>query len=168
MNPNTRIECKSFLMIRDTCQPYGAMVQYDPTDSYSSVDFRLNNSVRIQDKVGFKSFHFRNNKSYPYNPDDFDVLQLSNIEHRTVYAIPMRYQMNNLVLSTFSDDELMKTSLWNSKSFIAKNAKFYFRLDIKDDVIRYITLCETSAQISSLTDKLFYTNMLDKYKHKWK
>ena len=47
----------------------------------------------------------------PYNPDIFDIFQLTNITTCTVYAIPIRTIENNIIISTFSSEILMKGTI---------------------------------------------------------
>lgn len=166
MNPNCKIENKSFLMIREACQKNNGIIDHYTEDMYGPVDFRLNGIVRIQDKVvGNKRFHLRSKGGYPYNPDSIDILQVSNIINKTIYAIPMRYMSSHNIFSTFSEKELIKTDFWISKEFKEKYCKYYYILSNDEDVTRYIKNCNEAYNIPMLTDSNLYKNMLDKYKH---
>lgn len=124
-----RIEHESFVMTRDACAKIGVIVKKQVEDNYTCIDFRINNNVKIQDKTFKNRFTMRREQKLPYNPDSFDILQLSNLESQTVYAIPMRYTLDDIIKSTFSKDILMKRSVHYSENF--KNTYNKYKFDLK-------------------------------------
>ena len=66
----------------------------------------MNRSIRIQDKVGGRRFGIRQVRRRPYNTGSFDILQITSLMNKTVYAISMRY-FSNGIHSYFSEQDLM-------------------------------------------------------------
>jgi hypothetical protein len=102
-----RIEQKSFAMTRTACKSIGIKVEKLHENSYGSVDFVVNGVVRVQDKVAKKYFNMRREGGLPYNPDDIDIFQVSDLVNNVVYAIPMRIIKDDSVISFFSIEQLI-------------------------------------------------------------
>jgi len=109
MCPFHRIEHQSFAMTRDACELINVNVKKYHEDNYGPVDFRMHGRIKIQDKSYKKHFVMRPRGRLPYNPDAFDIFQLSNLKTCEIYAIPMRTLVNDIVTSTFPQETLMKT-----------------------------------------------------------
>ena len=149
-----------------TIESVGANVERLHEDSYGPVDFRVN-SARIQDKVfsNQNRFNLRREGKYPYNSDDIDILQITNIDKKTVYAIPMRIVKSKLIESTFSSIELMKSAIRISEAFKERFQKYLFDLNVEKEIQAYITTCEKAKNTPQLTDINFYQKMIDENSH---
>ena len=156
-----RIEHESFKITREACGAVGSIIDHNCEDNYTPVDFRLNDRSRIQDKVGDKRFHLRHPGGYPYNPDSFDILQISNIKTKEVYAIPLRYIKDGIVCSTLSSSDLMKTYVAMSVEWKTKVASYKFDLNKATDVQRYVNVCDSAYLVPALTNKAFFPKMLE-------
>jgi hypothetical protein len=156
----------SFAITRDACAKIGVMVKKYIEDNYSPIDFRINDIVKIQDKCG-KMINMRRIGRLPYNPDTFDVLQISNLETQIVYAIPMRVIKNDKVESMFSEYILMRNTITIIKSWENTYKKFKYDLKTDEGIHAYVEACEDAATISELTDRKFYKNMIDNNKEKF-
>jgi hypothetical protein len=166
---NHRIEQKSFAMTRDACNEINIKISREHKDAYGPVDFRINGNVRIQDKVNREEFRFRPVGRYPYNPDDIDIFQVSDIINKIVYAIPLRTLRSELdeVTSFFTTEQLMKTGIRLSVEWKKNHKQFKYDFKIKEDIIKYVKACEDAAKIPELSDKNFYKNMIDENKDKF-
>jgi hypothetical protein len=146
-------------MTRHACAKINVIVKKHIDDNYTSVDFRINNIIKIQDKCTILKFTIRKIRCLPYNPDTFDILQVSNLEAQEVYAIPMRYIENDIVKSTFNEDTLMKQVIGISNKWTIQNKKYKFDLKTIDGILQYVKHCENAASIPPLTDREFWNNM---------
>ena len=155
-----QLEHKSFVMTREACAKLHVLVEHFAEDFYGSVDFRVAKTARIQDKNGDKQINFRHPGRHPLNPDDVDVLQISNQKLQQVYAIPMRMVTDDTVVSTFSSHQLMLMTLTCSQKW--KDAHIAHRYDLKKtaDVKAYIEACVSAVAVPQLTDRNFYSNMI--------
>ena len=63
-----------------------------------------------------------------------DIIQLINIETYVVYAFPTRKVENDIVVSTFSEKDLMTDTKKISKDFKNKYADFCCNMDKLSDV----------------------------------
>jgi hypothetical protein len=149
-------------MTRDACAKINVDVKKYHEDNYSCVDFRINNIIKIQDKSYKNHIRMRATGKHPYNPDMIDIFQCSNLITNEIYAIPMRYDDNDAIKSTFSPETLMKTdikittTIWDKKY-----SKYKYNLKIEKDVYAYVETCKAAAAIPPLTDRNFYKNLLD-------
>jgi len=156
-----RIEQKSFNMTRDACAKINVNVQKHSDDNYTCVDFRINNTIRIQDKSYKNNIVMRAHGKHPYNPNCVDIFQCSNLLTNEVYAIPMRYIENNIIKSTFTAETLMKngikitSTIWDNKY-----GKYKYNLTKEQDIRAYVENCKAAAAIPQLTDRNFYQNMI--------
>lgn len=157
-----RIELKAFQLTREACQKHGADVEHIVEDSYGPIDFRMNGSIRIQDKVGERRFGMRQVGRHPYNPDSFDILQITNLTSKTVYAIPMRYLSEDAVHSFFTEEELMASHLYFNQTWTAKHVKLKYDFNDHTSVKQYIEACKAAHAVPKLTDQKFYENLLNK------
>jgi hypothetical protein len=161
MNPFHRIEHLSFAMTRTACATINVSINRNYEDNYGPVDFRMNDTIKIQDKSYKKTIKMRGPGKYPYNPDLIDIFQCSNLLTNEIYAIPMRYIENDIVKSTFTIETLMKngigitTTIWD-----AKYGKYKYDLKIEKDIRSYVETCKVAAAIPELTDRDFYKNMI--------
>ena len=167
MSSSHRLEQQSFAMTRDACSKIDIKVARHHEDNYSCVDFRIKDKIKIQDKSYTTGFHMRRIGSLPYDPDKIDILQISNLVTKEIYAIPMRIISNNIVKSMFSEDILMKESIFISLEFKTKYTKYKYDLKKEQDIHSYVVACEAAAMIPELTDHEFYKNMLDANKDKF-
>ena len=156
-----RIEQRSFAMTREACSKIDIKVIRLSDDGYTSIDFRINNTIKVQDKCGTKCVSMRLSGGYPYNPDTFDIFQISNLETQEVYAIPMRIISDNKVLSTFSEKILMSSIIFLKTTFDQTYEKYKYDFKTLEGIHAYVANCEAASQISILTDTEFYKNMLD-------
>ena len=168
---NHRIEQHSFNMTRSVCQFFDINIERRHDDSYGPIDFIINGIIRVQDKAGSTHFKVRRSGRFgggiPYNPDDIDIFQISDLVNNIVYAIPMRVITDNVVISFFTAEQLMKYTIRLSIKW--KNAHKQFKHDFKTEegMISYVAACETASKIPQLTDRNFYTNMIDINKDKF-
>jgi hypothetical protein len=157
-----RVEQKSFEMTRSACATINVSVKKIYEDNYTVVDFRINDTIKIQDKKMYKkSFHIRSTGLYPYDPNTFDILQITNLTTHEIYAIPMRFIENDIVKSTFIEEMLMKTQIWLTPILCEKYSKYKYDLKIEKDIRAYVATCEAAAAIPELTDRNFYKNMIE-------
>ena len=162
-----RTEQKSFNMTRTACNTILIKVERRYTDAYGPVDFIINNISRVQDKIASKKFCNRHEGKLPYNPDDIDIFQLSDLVNQIVYAIPMRIINDELISSFFSVEKLMKTTVRLGVKWKESNKQFKHDLKTKEGILSYVKVCEEASQIPQLTDRSFYKNMIDDNKDKF-
>ena len=158
-----RIEHESFVMIRDACGSRGASIQRFPEDAYSQVDFRLNTAVRIQDKVCrvFQNLRMRKAGRHPLNPDNIDVLQVTDLKNKLCYVIPMRVvSKDGQVVSRFTEDELMKDHIHLSNKWLNTLSKF--GLTDTEDIKSYIKACYDAHLVPPLSNRNFYRDVLQR------
>jgi hypothetical protein len=156
-----RVEHKSFAMTRDACSKINVSVEKISMDNYTCIDFRMNDTIKIQDKSYKKDINMRHHGRLPYNPDTFDIFQCSNLITNEVYAVPMRYIENDIVKSTFPPEILMKNVIRISTIWDAKYGKYKYDLKNEKDVRAYVENCKAAAAIPELSDRNFYQNMID-------
>lgn len=165
------IEQRAFNMVREACSRTGATAVRLLDDSYGKVDFHLNPEsfdCRIQDKVAGKQlFCLRHPGGHPCHPDAVDVLQITQIEQKAVYAIPFRELKDGLIISYFTEHELMCTCTRLTKQWIADHAKFRHDLSTEAGVRSYVAACEAAAGVPPLTDTTFYSKLLADNQHKF-
>lgn len=168
MGNNQKTEHESFLLTRSACARLDSKIEHFAEDSYSTTDFRLDKTCRIQDKVGHKQFKWRSTGGHPLDPNKVDVLQVTNLDRKSVYAIALRRQDDDDVISTFTEEELMKTDIWLSAAFKAKFADCLCDLADIAGIRRYIDICKRAEAVPSLTDLEFFSNMLKNNADKFK
>ena len=170
-SPTQWVEQRAFNMVREACSQVGATLVRLLEDSYGKVDFRLNPEsfdCRIQDKtISRQAFGFRRQNGHPFNPDAVDVLQVTQIAEKTVYAIPFRKLDKGLIVSHFSGYQLLRRSVWLSKQWIADHAKFRHDLSTEAGVRSYVAACEAAAGVPPLTNTTFYSKLLADNQHKF-
>lgn len=170
-SPNQWIEQEAFNMVREACSLVGATLVRLPEDSYGKVDFHLNPEsfdCRIQDKVANKqAFGFRKMRGHPFNPDAVDVLQVTQTTKKTVYAIPFRKLHEGLIISQFTQDQLMCTIVTLTQKWLEDHAQFWHDLNTKAGVRSYVAACEAAAGVPPLTDRTFYSKLLADNEHKF-
>ena len=123
-------------------------------------------NCRIQDKVANKSnYHLRSLGGHPYNPDTVDILQITQIDKKAVYAIPFRAVKKGAIVSHFTKYELMHKTIRLSKQWREDYARFRHELATEAGAKAYVTVCEAAAAVPPLTDQQFYSSMLTEYSH---
>lgn len=162
---NSKIEHSSFLLTRAACAQFGCLIEHFAGDSYSLIDFRMDKTCRIQDKVGDERIKLHRAGGHPLNPDAADVLQITNLNQRSIYALPVRAIRDNKVICQFEDAALMKTDWWLSVEWKNKYADYLFDMKDGKSVQRYIQNCKAAAAIPPLTDTSFYANLLEANKN---
>jgi hypothetical protein len=161
ISPTHRIEQQSINMTRNVCKTFDVKIQRFYKDNYTSIDFRIADTIRVQDKVASKNFHMRCPYRYPYNPDNFDIFQVTHIESKIVYAIPMRVIIDNdTVISYFSEDELMDTTVRYSEKWKQKHATHMYDLNKEEDIHKYLNACKNASLVPKLTDNKFFNSTI--------
>ena len=164
---NQRIEQRSLNMTRTACNTISIKVEKRHEYSYGPIDFIVNENVKVQDKVGTVHFNVRCRGRYPYNPDDIDIFQVSDLVNNIVYAIPMRIINNDITISFFNTKQLMKNTVYFNNNWKETHKQFEHDFKTKEGVISYVKACEEASKIPQLTDINFYTNMIDENKDKF-
>lgn len=157
---NHQIEQKSFDMTRTAVRSVNGVIERLHEDAYTSVDFRVNNA-RIQDKVIVDRFQMRYEGRHPYNPDEFDILQLTDLTANNIYAIPMRFVNEHMVCSFFDKDVLMKRRIMYNKQWKEDFAQYKHDFSNESDILRYLDVCQRARDVPYITDKNFYPSMID-------
>lgn len=153
-------------MTRKACKSIDK-VEKKHENSYGSVDFILNEIVKIQDKAATNNFSFRYKGKLPYNPDNIDIFQVSDLVNNEVYAIPMRVITNEIVTSFFTTEQLMKTDIRIGLKWKEDNKQYKHCFKTKEGIISYVKACENANKIPKLTDVNFYSNMINENKDKF-
>ena len=156
---NHRIEQQSYNMTRTAMKSVNGVIERLHEDAYGPVDFRVNNA-RIQDKVLRTNYGMRYEGRHPYNPDDFDVLQISDLTSNIVYAIPMRVIGEEGIESFYTEKELMILGVPCNDNWKKRFANFKYDFNNEGDISRYLKTCEDARDIPSITDRTFYSNMI--------
>jgi len=166
LNENHRIEQRSLDMTRTACNTIDIKVERRHEDAYGPVDFIVKDTVRVQDKVVSKKFKMRGSGRLPYNPDDIDIFQVSNLLDNIVYAIPMRIIKDD-VISFFTSEQLMKTHICAGLKWKEDHKQFKYNFKNREDIISYVKACEEASKVPKLTDRDFYKNMINENKEKF-
>lgn len=155
-----RLEHEAFSLTRAACARIGVDVKRIPEDAYGPIDFRLGNIARNQDKVFRRQVCMRPVGRHPYNPDNIDIFQLTDLDKKHVYALPMRLIRDGKVESFFSETALMRFSLTCSAAW--KEANKIYLYDLKDEtgIQSYVNACIAASQVPQLTDRAWYSNIL--------
>lgn len=154
----------SFNLSRSACAKVGVLAQRLHEDAYTLVDFRVS-AARIQDKVRKRTYGNRHPSSHPYNPDEFDVLQVTCLEDGTAFVFPTRVVKDDKVESFFSEEQLMKCTVSTRNIWKTENAEYMHNLSTEEGSKSYVVACEAAAQVPPLTDQDFYQNMLNANQH---
>lgn len=163
-----RVEEISYQVTKKACELLNVTVERHHNDAYSSVDFRVDGRVGVQDKVWGKTFVMKYPGNYPYNPDNIDILQITNIETSVVYAIPMRVESsNNKIKSTFTADELMKYSVNLCAKWQKKHHKYICDLSSHIGIKKYLEICKKAGKTPKLSDEEFYIRILQEFGSKF-
>lgn len=132
------------------------------------MDFRVNHKYRIQDKVALTHFSMRGRGKKPYNPDDFDVFQVSDIKDNVVYALPMRFFDSNwTVKSFFSEKQLMATTVVYNDTWKKKYASYKHDLNTENGARSYVSACKKAYDVGLLADRHFFYNIIEKNSKKF-
>ena len=162
-----RLEHKAFAMIRAACAKVIVTVQRMHEDAYGPVDFRVDTAARIQDKLFAERSHMRMTGRLPYNPDDIDILQLTDIEKQQVYAIPFRITKGQKTESLFSENFLMHTVGRYSVAWKEEHKQHLYNLKTATGIQAYVKACLAAAKVPKLTDQTFYPEMIAANQHKF-
>ena len=157
-----KIEQDSFAMIRAACQTIDVVIKRIHEDAYGPVDFRINDVIRIQDKVAGKMIKFRRANGYPYNPDTIDAIQYTTIETKIVYLLPMRMKKNEEIVSFFTEYNLMHQGLSYSNTWRDDHKEYKYDLNSKEGIEAYVNACKAAHEVPKLTDQNFYKNLIEK------
>ena len=133
-----RIEQYSMNMTRAACNTIDINVEKKHKYSYGPVDFIINKNVRVQDKVASKCFHIRDERKLPYNPDEIDIFQVSDLTNNLVYAIPMRVMKDNIVNSFFTAYQLMINKVNFCDKWKKNHKQFKHDFKTKDGALSYV------------------------------
>ena len=169
-----RVELLSMQVTRTACASVGAVVERCHANSYGKVDFNVNPATfnaKIQDKSGKKDFRMRRHGKHPYNPDHMDVLQVTDIDKKIVYAMAMRVlQTDGTVSSYFSEAELFAEVVSFGVGWREAHSHFRYDMQTEAGAKSYVAACEAASRVPQLTDRAFYDNMIrdnaDKFKTK--
>ena len=161
-------EQQSINMSREACRTVGSIVERFIEDNYTSTDFRINKNIRVQDKVLSSIYLMKHKGRYPYNPDKVDILQITEIDTKIVYAIPMRKKnKKNEIVSTFTEEQLMKSSVRPSEDWKNRYSIYKYNLNKDEEIRKYVKSCEDAYNTPELTDRKFYENIIEKNKDKF-
>ena len=166
-NQNVRTEHKSYVMTRTACRSVGVEVSREHGNSHGSVDF-LVMKAKIQDKVTTKDkFNLRPVNRHPINPDDFDILQISDIANNVIHAVPARkIDEEGIVASMFSFKHLMANTVAFGPQWKEQYADHKYDFNVKNDIVKYVEICNTASSIPKLTDASWYKNNVQLNKDK--
>jgi len=160
-----RIEQRSFNMTRTACNTIDIKVERKHENAYGSVDFIVNENVRVQDKATTRLFNMRGIGKFPYNPDDIDIFQVSDLVNNIIYAIPMRVVSNDgMIISFFTDEQLMRKTIYLSVEWKNLHEQFKYDFKTKEGIVLYVKACGNASKIPELTDRNFYRNMINENK----
>jgi len=162
-----RVEQKSFAMTRTACNSINIKVERKHEYAYGHVDFIVNEYVRVQDKIGSTNFSIRGYGKLPYNPDEIDIFQVSDIVNNVVYTIPMRIIKDNIIISYFNSKELMKNSIAFCNKWKEDHKQYKYDFKTSEEILLYVKACENASIIPKLTDINFYKNMIEENKDKF-
>ncbi len=166
LSRNHQIEQKSINITKAACALVGSIVCRRPEDNCTSVDFVIDDLVRVQDKSVTSSRNkTKLRTNYPYDPDSIDVLQITLIDEKLVYAFPMRKMHETKIISNFSREQLMVRDIFIGPQWKETNKENRFDFNQTDDIRKYLTMCKSASQIPKLTDKTFYQKMIDENNH---
>lgn len=160
LGENHRLEHRAFVLTRAACARIGVDIARATEDAYGPVDFRLCKIVRNQDKIFGGQVCMRSHGGLPYNPDDIDILQLTNLDSQRVYALPMRLVKDDKIVSTFSETALMRQNLTCSAAWKEANKNYLYDLKNEAGIRAYVEACTAASQVPILTDCAWYSNML--------
>ena len=166
-NRNHQIEQQAYAETRDACATVDCKVDRLHEDSYSSIDYRVD-SARVQSKAFSAAskgmFSMRVYEGLPYNPDHFDVFQISNLFAQVVYAFPMRVLRDGKVASFFTEAQLIKHRMYTSEAWKETNEAYKFNLHDQDDIQRFVDTCKAAAAIPALTDQTWHPRLVEQFK----
>ena len=154
-----RTEHKAFAMVRAACARIDVLVERHHEDAYGAVDFRLG-TARVQDKNFSSQVNTRGAGRHPYDPDKFDILQFTDVEHQQVYALPMRVLLTDRTESFFSKEALMRNTLACNAKWREAHKQYLFDLKEASGIKAYVQACEAASKIPKLSDRSFFSNMI--------
>ena len=150
---NHRVDQAAFALTREACNKIGILVSRVISDGYGPLDFRVDPAsftARIQDKVeSDNSCGLRPSRRHPYNPDSVDILQITNITTKVVYAIPMRVLQDSKVVSCLTAAELMAPTICLSIKWKEQHSAFRHDLQTEGGARTYVAACEAASRPNS-------------------
>lgn len=159
-SPNGKTEHRSFLMTRAACASLSAEIEHFAEDSYTLTDFRLDKTCRIQDRVTRDNLYLRSPNGHPMNPDKVDILQITSLKEKTVYAVPFRVRSSGAIVSFFTEEQLMKRSIWLSAAFKETLAPYLCDLKDPQGTKKYIDICQEAQAVPPMSDSSFHDNII--------
>lgn len=158
---NQRLEQRAFALTRAACARIEIVASRISEDAYGPVDFRIGNIARNQDKVFGGQVCMRSAGGLPYNPDNIDIFQLTDLHKQQIYALPMRLEEEDgKIVSFFSETALMRRMLTCSAAWKEANEKYLHDLKDEAGIQAYVDACIAASQVPQLTDREWYSNML--------
>ncbi len=161
-----RRELEAFAMVRTACAKIDVIIERHHEDAYGPVDYRVA-TARIQDKTLARQANMRNAGRHPYNPDEIDILQVTDVDHQQVYALPMRVVRQNKIESFLSEEALMRRNLTCSPKWKEAHKQYLFDLKDVSGIKAYSKACEAASRVPKLTDESFFGNMVAKNQEKF-
>ena len=158
---NHQVEHKAFVFIREACARINVDVERFLQDAYGPVDFRVGSISRNQDKILRRQVKMRGLGSHPYNPDDIDIFQLSDLDKQQVYALPMRLIKDDQIVSFFSETTLMQEHLGCTAVWREANKQYLYDLTDEKGIQAYVDACIAASDVPMLTDCAWYNNIIE-------
>lgn len=158
---NHQLEHKAFAFIREACARINVDVERVLEDAYGPVDFRVGKLSRNQDKILRRQVKMRHSGGYPYNPDNIDIFQLTDLDNQQVYALPMRLIEDGQVVSFFSKTTLMQEHLGCTAVWKEANKQYLYDLTDQVGIQAYVDACIAASKVPMLTDCAWYNNIIE-------
>ena len=168
---NHQVEQRSMDLLRNACVANAVNFEKTHEIMYGKVDFLIGNA-RVQDKAIYKpkrkAFNNRSNGGLPYNPDDIDVFQVTDIKDKIGFAMSTRVlQRDGTVTSFFSVENLMKENIKFGPQWKELHKAFKHDLNTPEGTKSYVDACIAAGKIPPLTDRAFYSKMCDDNQNKF-
>ena len=158
------VEHQAYAMTRSACARLNVLVQRLDEDANGPIDFRVG-AARNQDKALANAICVRQKGKYPYNPDHFDILQITDISNRQVWALPMRTYRAGLIVSFFSEAALMKGHLGCGIAWKDAHKQYHYDMKTEEGIRAYVDACCLAASTPELSDKKWYMHALVSHMH---
>ena len=158
-----QVEQQSMTLMQDACVANGANFEKPHSIMYGPIDFLIN-GVRVQDKAMAKKkiFHVRAIGRLPYNPDELDVFQVTDLERGLSYVMSMRVvNPDDTVTSFYPAETLMKENIGYGPKWQEIHKQFKHDLNTPEGTKSYVEACIAAGKIAPLTDRTFYKKMCD-------
>jgi hypothetical protein len=79
----------------------------------------------------------------------------------------MRIMIDKIVTSFFNAEQLMKAAVWFGIKWKENHNQFKYDFKNKNDIFSYVKACEEASKVPQLTDRQFYSNMINENKDKF-